>query len=213
MAQRSDRLWDKSDRQCEVCKEWFSPIRKAQRYCPPPKRCRYTNKARVMSRQRYIPEMRCRDCEETFTPRASNQVTCGMKCPGKKPIVKRCANAFCDQKFTVARQVSPDRQMYCSRGCHRKEEVFRKYHMTSRDYVKVLKSQQGKCIGCDRPAGEQRLHVDHDRNCCDGPFSQCGKCVRGLLHLECSITEDMFKDDPERLFNIWKYTLSSEGFL
>lgn len=208
MGSRADRLWDKSDRICTVCGETYSPARASQRYCPPPKRCRYTNKARILSRQKYIPELLCRDCEEPFRPRASNQVTCGMACRGKKPIVKRCANAFCDKKFTVTRQVSPNRQIYCSPECNRKEEVFRKYKMTSRDYLKLLSRQGGKCAGCGYPPAEgQRLHVDHDHDCCPGQYT-CGKCVRGLMHLECNTVEGMFKDDLTRLYALVEYLKS-----
>lgn len=207
MTARAARLWDKTNRKCLVCGDTYSPVRSTQKYCPPPKRCRYSNKAKVLSRNNYVSSLTCRDCKENFTPRASNQVTCGTNCPGKKPSVKRCANVFCDKKFTVTRQVSPTRQIYCSLACNKKEEVFRKYKMTSRDYMKMLTKQGGVCLGCAYPPAEgQRLHVDHDRSCCPDQRT-CGKCVRGLVHLECNIAEGLFKDNPERLLKLAQYML------
>ena len=204
---RPSRLWDKTDRKCLVCGDAYSPVRASQKFCPPPKRCRYSNKAKVLSRNKYVPELICRDCNKVFTPRASNQVTCGGNCPGKPPIVKRCSNAFCAKEFTVTRQVSPNRQIYCSVACNKKEEVFRKYKMTSRDYMKMLAKQGGTCIGCDTPPSEgQRLHVDHDHTCCPEART-CGKCVRGLIHLECSVAEGLFKDNPERLLKLAQYMI------
>lgn len=199
MVRRADRLWDKSDRKCLVCGESYSPVRHTQKFCPPPKRCRYTNKARILSRNPNPHPLICKDCGSEFMPRASNQVTCGMSCPGKPDLIKRCANAFCNKKFTVTRQVSPNRQIFCSRECNRKEEVFRKYQLTSRKYKSLLQKQKGLCLGCDQPpTEEQRLAVDHDHSCCSGPYS-CGKCIRGLMHLECNFVEGMFKDSPQRL--------------
>ncbi len=207
MATRKDRIWDKSARKCLVCGEEYLPVRRVQKFCPPPKRCRYTAKARNLSKALYVPLNTCTVCGREYVPRASNQITCGTYCPGKPLFQKVCANAFCRKTFIVQREVSPNRQIFCSRECNKKEEVFRKYGMTSQDYVKMLDRQGGLCLGCGGPAGEQRLVVDHDHSCCPGQRT-CGKCVRGLMHLECNIVEGMFKDDPKRLLELAQHMLS-----
>lgn len=205
MAKHSTKVWDKSPRVCLVCGDWYTPVRHTQKFCPPPKRCRYTNKARLLSKQEILLPIICKDCGTEAVPRASNQVTCGSDCPGKPPLVKVCANAFCGKTFTVTRQVSPNRQIYCSRDCNRAEERFQKYSISSQDYVDLLKSQGGLCAACgDPPALGQRLAVDHDHSCCPGAES-CGKCIRGLLHMTCNMTEGLFKDTPERLLKLYEY--------
>lgn len=202
MGTRAERLWDKSERHCVVCGDAYMPVRNIQKYCPLPKRCRYSNKARIMSRRQEIVVLKCTECGKDFVPRASDQYTCGMRCPGKPPLVKRCANAFCNKKFTVTRQVSPGRQIYCSSQCNQKEDVFRKYKTTSKDYLKMLDAQNGVCLGCGYPPeGDVRLVVDHSHECCPGQRT-CGKCIRGLFHADCNIVEGMFQADLDRLVNL-----------
>lgn len=43
-----------------------------------------------------------------------------------------------------------------------------------------------------------RLVVDHDHACCPGPTS-CGRCIRGLLCLDCNLMIGQGRDDPETL--------------
>jgi hypothetical protein len=204
MARRSDRLWDKSDRHCLVCNELYTPVRYVQKFCPSPKKCRFTNKAKKL--QSEVSRLRlplvCKNCQEEFIPRASNQTTCGAECPGKPALVKTCKYAFCNKDFIVTRTYSPNRQVYCSDTCCNKEEVYRKYSISSHRYLELLEEQQGVCAGCLTPPREnERLHVDHDHSCCpDG--KSCGKCIRGLLHRECNIVEGLFKDSPERLLTL-----------
>lgn len=211
VATRADRLWDRSDRKCLACGTVYSPIRRTQKYCPPPKRCRYTNKARILSKNLYVPNLLCKDCGVSFTPRASNQNTCGMKCPGKPEVSKICVYAFCGQKFTVSKNYSVSRQKYCSRECGKKEEVFQRYSISSKLYIKLLDKQGGVCKACGQPPNpEGRMHIDHDHACCPRGGS-CGNCIRGLLHLECNVVEGMFKDDPDRLQKVVDHLRSQQG--
>jgi recombination endonuclease VII len=207
MGTRADRLWDKSDRQCVVCGDTYTPVRNIQKYCPLPKRCRYSNKARVMSRPNEIKVLKCTECGGEFTPRASDQYTCGGACPGKPIRFKSCVNAFCGKKFAIHPNVSTTRQLYCSPTCRNQEEVFRKYKMTSADYLKLLRKQKGLCLACGEPPDGRRLQVDHSHSCCPGQHT-CGKCVRGLVHLECNTAEGLFKDNPQRLLKLYEYVKS-----
>ena len=64
-----------------------------------------------------------------------------------------------------------------------------------------------KCQGCgvaqeDAPRG--LLYIDHDHACCPGAGS-CGRCVRGLLCLNCNSTLGMCADDPEILIGLARY--------
>jgi len=205
MGTRKDRIWDKSVRFCPVCNENYIPVRKSQKFCPSPRRCRYTAKARDMSKANYVTLSVCTVCGNEYVPRASNQITCGIHCPGRPIIQKICAHAFCGKEFIVSRTYSPNRQIYCSWECRRKEEAFQRYSISSHKYIELLNNQAGVCIGCLEPPEEgRRLVIDHDHACCSRGAS-CGKCIRGLLHLECNITEGFFKDNPDRLLHLAKY--------
>jgi hypothetical protein len=209
MGTRAERLWDKSDRDCIVCGDTYTPVRHSQKFCPPPKRCRYTNKARLLSRNSNPHPLICKDCGKDFMPRASNQYTCGMNCPGRPQRFKKCANAFCSKKFAISRNGSATRQIFCSTSCRNKEEAFRKYKMTSRDYLKMLKAQGGNCLACgEQPEEGRRLVVAHDHSCCPGQYN-CGTCIKGLLHIECNILEGLFTDNPNRLVKAATHFMSS----
>lgn len=58
------------------------------------------------------------------------------------------------------------------------------YNLTPEQYQALLDSQGGKCAIC-RGGSTKRLAVDHDHKCCKSEFS-CGKCVRGLLCMNCN---------------------------
>jgi hypothetical protein len=42
------------------------------------------------------------------------------------------------------------------------------------------------------------LAVDHDHNCCPSKKT-CGKCIRGLLCMDCNRGLGYFRDDTARL--------------
>jgi hypothetical protein len=200
--------WDHSDRVCLVCGDMYTPVRYTQKFCPPPKKCRNSQAARRMSAEIIKYPRICKDCGTSFTPRATDQTRCGMSCPGKPPLVKICSNAFCAKEFVVTRQVSPGRQIYCSRDCNRAEERFQKHGLSSHGYLELLELQGGRCAGCGYPiATGERAHIDHDHAHCPGQFS-CGQCIRGLMHGNCNMTEGLFKDHPERLQGLANYMVS-----
>src|SRR5688572_27423600 len=89
----------------------------------------------------------------------------------------------------------------------------RKYHITPEDYYSILESQNGTCALCDKTeillkSGKTlRLAVDHDHNCCNGPFS-CGRCVRGLLCARHNMAVG-FIEDPTLIDKVKSYLTRS----
>lgn len=68
--------------------------------------------------------------------------------------------------------------------------------MTPEQYNNMLIAQNYICAVCQQPCKTERgLAVDHDHSCCPGNKS-CGKCIRGLLCINCNRGLGMFQDDP-----------------
>ncbi len=69
-------------------------------------------------------------------------------------------------------------------------EMRRKYGIGIDYYEQMFADQDGQCAICGRPAGEERLAIDHDH--------QTGH-VRGLLCPSCNNGLGRFADSPNRL--------------
>lgn len=77
----------------------------------------------------------------------------------------------------------PDRH----RTLSKRHQLQYQYKMTLEEYEAMLVAQDGHCATCPiTPEQNGRaLDVDHDHDCCPGKRS-CGRCVRGLLCMECN---------------------------
>lgn len=64
----------------------------------------------------------------------------------------------------------------------------RRYNITGDEYARLLERQGRCCAICKRHQSEfaKWFCVDHDHRCCPRDKS-CGKCIRGLLCLDCNI--------------------------
>ena len=77
------------------------------------------------------------------------------------------------------------------------------YGISLQEWEELLIAQNGKCAVCKTSIalkldGTQESSVDHDHSCCPGQNS-CGKCVRGILCLNCNWGLGQFKDNPDIL--------------
>jgi Recombination endonuclease VII len=195
-------------RTCLVCEEQFTPTRRAQRYCPLPRRCRYTQKARHLSKAGSLDPRPCGRCEAVYTPRRKDQRTCGINCPGKPDQTRTCANPACASEFTVSGSPGKGRghRKYCTRLCRdsmsrwRLAERFRRYGgMTPEQFQAKAEAQSGLCMICKKepvPDGRSRrdgiwaLEQDHDHLTGILRDLLCGHCNKGI---------GMFNDDPDLL--------------
>jgi hypothetical protein len=73
----------------------------------------------------------------------------------------------------------------------------KKYGLTKEACDILLRMQEGKCACCDEPLNG-KFTVDHNHACCDS-VQTCGKCIRGLLCMNCNAGLGNFKDDVMRL--------------
>ena len=78
-----------------------------------------------------------------------------------------------------------------------------KYGLDSREYDRLLSSQDGVCFICKKLPGRKQLAVDHDHSCCPGEYT-CGKCIRGLLCPTCNTRIEWsvrYRDKVEEYLN------------
>jgi hypothetical protein len=74
----------------------------------------------------------------------------------------------------------------------------KRYSMTPEKLQEMMEAQRNKCLICPRTFAEFVPHIDHDHTCCPGG-SSCGKCIRGLLCVDCNRGLGSFRDDPDLL--------------
>lgn len=94
-------------------------------------------------------------------------------------------------------------KVYCTR-CRRDKELQQKYGITPKDYEKLFRQQNGKCIICDTFDPGDRYNVfcvDHDH--------KTGK-IRGLLCNNCNRGLGNFRDNPRTLIAAANYLMKEE---
>ena len=82
----------------------------------------------------------------------------------------------------------------------RKYYLKHKFGLTLEAWDQMLIEQSGLCYLCETPLDE-KVHVDHDRSCCEG-YKSCGKCVRGLAHQLCNQGIGQFGDNPDLMIRV-----------
>lgn len=70
------------------------------------------------------------------------------------------------------------------------------YKIEPNEFQNLVEEQGGRCAICG--IVPERLHVDHDHNCCTG-YKSCGDCIRGLLCGVCNRSLGGFKDNIQAL--------------
>lgn len=87
---------------------------------------------------------------------------------------------------------------YCAEHSKRAAYMKSRYGVTQEWYEAKLKEQGDACAICKTPKGDEFFCVDHDHACCTGQQS-CGKCVRGLLCVNCNWLLGQARDNADTL--------------
>lgn len=129
---------------------------------------------------------------------------------GRQGYCKLCANA----KRLVWKKANREREREWSRAAEarltprqkRDKDLRTKFRLTVDDYEQMLAAQGGGCAVCGTPPKEDRaLAVDHDHSCCPSSRKTCGRCIRGLLCLNCNAALGHVNDNKDRLMNLIGY--------
>jgi hypothetical protein len=76
--------------------------------------------------------------------------------------------------------------------------------------VSIEKIKELLAGGCDVCGSADRLHIDHDHDCCPTGASprSCGKCVRGVLCHSCNTALGLLQESPDRIEALLKHVQS-----
>ena len=80
----------------------------------------------------------------------------------------------------------------------KKDGIYYRYKLTIEQYSAMILS------GCEVCGTMENLHIDHDHNCCNG-VKTCGKCIRGILCINCNQAEGKLKSNPQLVLNLYTY--------
>jgi hypothetical protein len=81
-----------------------------------------------------------------------------------------------------------------------------RFNLTPTQHVNLLHKQNNRCAICNVVLG-YRAAIDHDKKCCPDNGHSCGKCIRGVLCMQCNVGLGNFKDDAALLLQAILYLL------
>ena len=148
---------------------------------------------------------RCKDCNRAHNARKVQDKRLAV---AHVPRQRKCPD--CGVAFEVVSRVGQGQGGSLPRLCrdcaerrireYRKGKEYRRRlrrHGLKVETFDAILAAQGGCAVCKRPdPGDERgaWHIDHDHDCCPGPYS-CGKCVRGVLCSRCNVMLGMALND------------------
>lgn len=128
----------------------------------------------------------CKECQRAAARAraAERQVE-----PAESKICSTCRQDKASHAFARDPRRADGMRASC-KACAARAKWLERYGLTAEAYDALLAKQDGRCGICKRPAGDQRLHVDH---CHDSDR------VRGLLCGNCNRGIGCLGDDPARI--------------
>ncbi len=123
------------------------------------------------------------------------------KVTGKKrnSLCRPCHSAYRKAHYQANRQKYIDKAKAWTEGQGGKR--MERHNVSAERYVEMHDKYDGKCWCCQtRPA----TSVDHDHACCPGGNS-CGKCVRGILCMQCNTGLGKLGDNEAGLLRALEY--------
>ena len=84
----------------------------------------------------------------------------------------------------------------------------KRHGLTEEKYNEIMQKQNFVCAVCKKPfITSEPPRIDHNHSCCPGTYS-CGKCVRGLLCINCNWGLGSFYDNETNLRNAIEYLVN-----
>ena len=176
---------------CEWCGITVKTFRGA-RYCP--QQCADRAANALIHPRLYNA---CLECGKSLAGKPSNSMycsdeKCGTLFRNRSKAAERLANKgsckFCDT------QLPKHKRVYCSEPCKRFARRAVEFGLTI-PQLRTLLEEHPVCDICEtNDWGVHGPHIDHDRAHCPDSGS-CGKCIRGILCVNCNILIAHAHDD------------------
>ena len=141
---------------------------------------------------------KCSKCGETKHEELFSWKVAGVKRNG---FCKDCHSQYRREHYLA------NKEKYVKKARDwKKSNPYARYSLSVEEYNSLLESQNRKCAICHRT---KTLYVDHDHSCCPGPQT-CGKCIRGLLCINCNTSLGKFDDSIDILMSAVAYLSSRQ---
>lgn len=130
----------------------------------------------------------CRDCQNIYMKqyqKDNNEVYVARQKAYREKNLEKL------KTYDRERNQSPERKLAMKEAGLKK-----RWKLTLEQYYKMWADQDNKCAICSKELTDGKLgaHVDHDHKCCDSK-SSCGKCIRGILCMDCNNLIERAKED------------------
>tara|TARA_R110000782_G_scaffold6973_1_gene23617 strand:+ start:80 stop:433 length:354 start_codon:yes stop_codon:yes gene_type:complete len=106
-------------------------------------------------------------------------------------ICKQCS----EEKLLADFHKAPNNKDGKKSTCKVCDSILRRSDRYGFSYEEIIDMFKSGCMVC---GGSEKLHIDHDHNCCPGKYT-CGNCVRGTLCQKCNQGIGYLNDDPNLL--------------
>lgn len=129
----------------------------------------------------------CRECMSNFYKQRSARYELESTMPERK-VCNDCKQDLPSSSFYQSKKRSDGLYSYCKEcsSIRTKASTFG----LSVNATKIMLYSDSKCEIC---SNTDNLVIDHDHSCCPGKGS-CGKCVRGILCINCNLAEGHIKN-------------------
>lgn len=191
---------------CAKCGKLLLGQRSDAKYCSTSCRATVTKRRMKIQRGEFVAGeiYPCKECGKSFIKKTTINEFCSKSCvrssykkaTATEPRINKCT--ICGGNF------HPNSSMHrmCSKECLAKQRknvrLLRLFGITSQDFTNILNKQGGVCAICKKTP--ETWAVDHDHSCCEKTkIKTCGKCIRGILCVQCNQGLGIFKDSEETL--------------
>jgi hypothetical protein len=119
---------------------------------------------------------------------------------GYRNICKECT-ARTHREYMQNNPMQREKQKIRQKAYDTVKKNYTRHGISEDQYLLLHSKFSGRCWSCK---SRDAIAVDHDHECCSGMYS-CGKCVRGLLCLQCNTALGLLHDNIEEIKALLEY--------
>lgn len=120
---------------------------------------------------------------------------------GRRNVCKRCHTDYMIEYY----KRNDNKREYKNKINSRKDFNWKKHKISEETFNIMVAKFDGKCYACRT---NEARSIDHDHSCCP-TYRSCGKCVRGILCVQCNTALGLLKDSTDRIYRLIEYLNNS----